>query len=397
MKKILLIAVCQFLVVLTSLGQSPVSTVPQSQQATIFNAVSTAQTSGCLQNQGQNIWFSNYLITGGTPTAIQYRLEYSYNSDAATCTTGTWFAMSDDGSELIQAEVVGIGAYPFVRANLVQCIGCSSSITLSSFYSTSSSSPSTLNGFYNPSQQNRKILFTRVAGNLNTTASGVPAPYGSTYGFIIFNTTSTLLSSCSIQVVSHLNQLTAITSTFNLTSTPGGFSIAIPVPATPATSVDVTYNGATCGVSATRLITAVYIFYPPGSYPSSLQPASLSQGPLNNPNSEVTSTTNNPVTSSLEVQTGRTTLERGHLFSVSAYCSAGTAQLTVKDGGTTNSLNNGGVQIWSSAPADVGTTSFKFQWNPGLSSSAGNGILVTLGACGAGNTGTLDIQGSVTP
>jgi hypothetical protein len=78
-------------------------------------------------------------------------------------------------------------------------------------------------------------------------------------------------------------------------------------------------------------------------------------------------------------------LQRDHLYSVSARCSAGTAQLTVSDGGT---------QIWSTAATEVSTTTFKFQWNPGLAGSLGKVMVVTLGTCGGGNIGTLDVQGS---
>jgi hypothetical protein len=77
---------------------------------------------------------------------------------------------------------------------------------------------------------------------------------------------------------------------------------------------------------------------------------------------------------------------RGVLFSVSARCSAGTAQLTVKDGAT---------PIWSTAATEVTTTTFRYQWNPGLTSSVGNQLTIQLSTCGAANTGTLDVQTSV--
>jgi hypothetical protein len=43
----------------------------------------------------------------------------------------------------------------------------------------------------------------------------------------------------------------------------------------------------------------------------------------------------------------------------------------------------------------VGTTTFKFQWNPGLSGASGDTITISLTTCGGANTGTLDVQGSL--
>jgi hypothetical protein len=77
---------------------------------------------------------------------------------------------------------------------------------------------------------------------------------------------------------------------------------------------------------------------------------------------------------------------RGVLFSVNARCSAGTSSLSITDGAT---------PIWSTAATEVSTTTFRFQWNPGLTSSVGRQLTITLASCGAGNTGTLDVQTSV--
>lgn len=374
-------------------GQNNVTIYPGSQQGTIFNAVTTAQTSGCLQNQGQNIWFSNYVLIG-SPTAIQYRLEYSYNSDAATCTTGTWFAMSDDATDNVQAEVVGVGAYPFVRANLVVCSGCGAGITFSSFYSTSTASPSLLNGFYNPSQQIRKVLMLHNPENNSISSLSIAAPYQSSAGFLVFSTSASFSSGCSIEiqpVVAGIN----IGGIINFSIPTGSaLSEAIPMTAMPVTSINFSYTG--CGV-ATRFISASYIFYPPGAPGTPGDQFGNLSLTNTNFNQEQTSSSNASVSVSLDVPNAASTfnLVRGHLFSVSAHCSAGTAQLTVDDGGTSHSINSSGTQMWSSASGEVGTTTFKFQWFPGLAASPSNGILITLGACGAGNTGTLDVQGSV--
>jgi len=359
----------------------------------VFNAVTAAQTSGCLSNQGENTWISNYIVAGGTPTRVQYRLEYSYNSDAATCTTGTWFSMSDDATDLVQAEVVGIGSYPFVRANLVACAGCGGAVTFTAFFSTSSANPGTLNGFYNPSQQIRKVIFQGASAGTTATVSSIPAPYASTAGFLVVQiSTFAFPGNSSMQVIAHTGAFTLSVQSFTL-PTASGLAIAIPLPASPATSIDVIY---TSGGASVRTFNAFYYFYPPGqTQPYGTQPMSVQSSITTNPNQEATSGLNAAVTVSLDLLNGVNT-QRAHLFSVSSRCSAGTAQLTVIDGNTTHSLTTaGGLNLFTSGTAEVGTTTFKFQWNPGLASSPGNGITVTLGACGVGNTGTLDVQGSI--
>jgi len=75
--------------------------------------------------------------------------------------------------------------------------------------------------------------------------------------------------------------------------------------------------------------------------------------------------------------------QKVHLYSISARCSAGTAQLTVQDGATT---------IWSSGATQVGTANYDRSWTVPLDATAGNAMTVTLSACGAANTGTLDVQ-----
>jgi hypothetical protein len=373
-------------------AQTPTTTNPQSiTNANLFSAVSASATSPCIQNEGQTVHQANYIVTG-TPTSIQFRLEYSYNSDSATCTTGTWFPLSDDATDLVQGQVIGIGAYPFLRANLVQCVGCSpGTITLSASYTGSSAMPGNTYGFYNPSQQIRKVLFVNVSAGAAQSVTGIAAPFGSAAGFILINATGVLPGGSTLTVTVHVGNAAPILNGFTLPNTVGAFTLSIPEPSTQATSIDVSYSN---GGASNKKINAYYYFYPPGqAVPYGAQPNTMSTSGSNN--SESTSAANTAVSATIEVPASSAFIERAQLFSVSARCSAGSAQLTVKDGGTTNSLNNGGTQLWSTAATEVGTTTFKFQWNPGLASSPGNGMVVTLGTCGAANTGTLDVQASV--
>ncbi len=74
-----------------------------------------------------------------------------------------------------------------------------------------------------------------------------------------------------------------------------------------------------------------------------------------------------------------------HLYAVSAYCSAGSAQLTIKDGVA-------GTTIWISTATFVATVVTALDWPVGLTSTTSNGMDITLGTCGGGNTGTLQVQ-----
>jgi hypothetical protein len=96
-------------------------------------------------------------------------------------------------------------------------------------------------------------------------------------------------------------------------------------------------------------------------------------------NSQTTGAANTAVTITLTGTAG----ERVHVYKLTGRCSAGTSSLTVQDGATT---------IWSTPAGAVGTSNFTESWNPGLTmTTAANGV-VTLAACGVGNTGTLTVQ-----
>jgi hypothetical protein len=357
-------------------AQTPTVTTPQSVTSkNFFNAVFAATTSKCLSNLGQTVHIASY-TTVGAPTAIQFRLEYSFNSDAATCSTGTWFPMSDDSTDTTQGEVIGIGTFPFVRANLLVCAGCSAGVnTLTASYSGTSAMPGVPFGFYGAGQQIRKVAFINQSVDGSATSSSILTPYGSSAGFLVITGNFTGAGGGSFTVVgSDFAQTADLGPDFSTPS--ANITVAVPVPATSTTSVSVHY--ATGGPNG-NTFSVYYYFYPPGNMlPPSAQPAFPS-------NTEATAV-NATVTTTLSPPGGAGTQQRAHLFSVSARCSAGTAQLLVKDGTTA---------IWSSAATEVGVTTFKYQWNPGLAGSVRNNLVITLSTCGALNTGTLDVQGSI--
>ena len=76
---------------------------------------------------------------------------------------------------------------------------------------------------------------------------------------------------------------------------------------------------------------------------------------------------------------------RVHLYGVSAYCSAGSATITVKDGVA-------GTTIWDAPAGFVGTVKTSLTWPTGLTSTTGNGMDVVCGSCGGAGTCTLQVQ-----
>lgn len=75
--------------------------------------------------------------------------------------------------------------------------------------------------------------------------------------------------------------------------------------------------------------------------------------------------------------------QHGHIYSFESRCSAGTSSITIADGGIT---------IWSTAGAEVGTNNFTRQFPVALTGLTNSAVTVTLAACGVGNTGTLMVQ-----
>lgn len=339
---------------------------PQGVVAKPFNAVTTSQTSAIIQNLGQTIHFLNYSVAGSA-TLIQIRLEGSYDNS-------TFFPISDDATDLGQGQILAIGYYPYVRANLLQCGGCGGAVTLTANYSGVSSSPGNPFGLYNPSQQIRKVVFANASEGTTATVTGLVAPYGSSAGILIMFFSVAPPANSTVSVTAHVGGSTATVldaTALPLNSSPEAFFL----PASPATTLDVTY---TSGGASANTFSLFYLFYPPGgALPSGAQPPTIRNG-------ESVSAVNSPVSRNLAPDT--IVGQRPYLFQVLAHCSAGTASLNVSDSGLSGNF------LYTSGATEVGTTTFSRSWNPGL---AGIGSLtITLTSCGAGNTGTLDVQGS---
>jgi len=346
-------------------------TSPQSVLFKVLTAQSTPQTVN-VPNLGQNVHWLNYTVAlnGGTMTALDIRFEGSNDGI-------NFFTVSDDATDLSQGEIYFTGLYAVVRVNLVVFSINAGAPTITATYSgTSSVGPIPL-GLVNPSQSNRKLIFFQLPQNANQGPSpSIPAPFGSTLGFLLINAQTTAIPGGSSVTVTASN--TQAGFNISLALLPNAGTQIVAVPNYPASTVQTTYVS---GGAAAGTFTLTYVFMSP-HLPNGLMGAQI-QSPLTL-NSETTSALNTAITKTLN-PLGSPAAVRIHLYAVSARCSAGTAQLTVTDGAT---------QIWSTAATEVTTTTFRFQWNPGLASLTSNGMTITLSTCGAANTGVLDLQAS---
>lgn len=267
--------------------------------------------------------------------------------------------------------LVGSGYFPIVEV----AVTCSSPGTFQITYQGASATayPPT-NGSALLSQQN-KVIFSNASAGSSAAQSILVTPFGNSSGYIAFSygTVGPAGSTISVRCGTLLEPVGGTpTSSFTFTPSTGTSVQTIAVPSTYCPQIQINYNS---GGASAAVYNLEYVFVAPGLTPPAVwQPAGQS-------NSESTSAANAAVSKTLSAQAGA----RVHVFSVSARCSAGTAQLTIADGGT---------QIWSTAATEVTTTTFRFQWEPGLAGSYGNALTVTLSTCGVSNTGTLDVQES---
>lgn len=361
---------------------------PQTTSQQVFNAVTTAQatpnsnpTPKCvpasggncaIPNLGQNFHILSY-INSNSSDVFQLRLEGSLDGV-------NFFPISEDATSQASGAVYAQGYYPVIRANLIFFSGPGS---ITAIYDGTSSGSFPLTGVLNQSQTFKKILANNQAGAAGTQVYTLNPPCGNASGVLFFQfnsgpttTTATLFAGVdSVALFPSSFTSYPIASTLNVQ--------AFPVPSQPGTFIEINVspaNGSTYSMQ--------YIFNCPAgagaigagspSVAGLLQPASTGNSQFNK---ETVSNTNTAVT----FNPGGSQGTRWSLFSVNARCSAGTASLTVQDGATT---------IWSTAATEVGTTTFKFQWSPGLAGSIGNSMAITLSTCGSGNTGTLDVQAS---
>jgi hypothetical protein len=302
---------------------------------------------------------------GLNPAGITLRLEGS--NDGVT-----FFPISDDATDAAQGEVYAIGYYPVIRVNLVTFSINFGAPRITASYSGTSGTAGQPLGLLNASQSYRKLLFSNLSAGANQSLIITP-PFGSSAGYIFVNSSGAFPGGSTLTVTC----VTAVGQVSFPAVTPSSGAITpVAIPPCPATSIQVAYTSG--GASATTF-SAVYNFF--GAAPNNLFAPNV-QGPATQ-NSETVSAANTAIT----VLLFGTQATRAHLYSVSARCSAGTASLTVKDGA--------GTTIWTTSATEVGTSTFRYQWVPGLAGSFSNTMNVILSTCGAANTGTLDVQASV--
>ena len=353
-------------------------TSPQTVQQITLNAASTPQTF-LIQNLGQNVHFLTYTTAGtgvNNLTALDIRIEGSNDGT-------TFFPISDDAIDVLGGQVFAVGYYPVIRVNLLLFTIASGTPTITASYSgTSATTPLPL-GISNPTQTSRRpIFFNQTVSANHSTATNIISPYGSTLGYIVLvtNSAGSFPGGSAMNLQLNFGGGAFQTPSFSIPSPQQSTTTWIPINALPASTIGIQYVS---GGASALTFDAYYLFLSP-SLPNELVSPGIQ--PPTTLNSETTSAVNTAITLNLAGSTAAPT-QRVHLFSVSARCSAGTAGLTVKDGVA-------GTTIWTSAATEVGTTTFKYQWGPGLSSTLSAGMTISLTTCGGGNTGTLDVQAS---
>jgi hypothetical protein len=325
-----------------------------------------------IQNLGQNFHILTY-TSSSSSAVFQLRLEGSLDGL-------NFFPVSDDATSQTSGAVYGQGFYPVIRVNLVSYSGTG---TISAYYAGTSTGSLPPTGILNQSQTQKKILASVVAGTGTSQGYRLNPPCGGSGGLVWFKYNTAPGASGTITVMVGADLATQNLATFSYSIANNGNQQLFPIPAEPGEFIQVSIVAASGSTYS-----AQYSFNCPGGLggygAGAPQIAGLMQPDTAGAatgNSETTSATNAAVTTTIGGASG----QRASLFSASARCTAGTSSLHVSDGGT---------QIFSTGTAEVGTTTYKFQWLPGLASTLGNNLTITLNSCGSGNTGILDVQAS---
>jgi hypothetical protein len=386
-------------------------TVPQTVTATLASGLACTGSPQTFITGGPNKLFQNLGQT-------QHYLTVSFSA-------ATTFEAEIDGIDpsgnvfLISDQIIGV---PTSKPLTVTGSGYFSKIQVSitcaptsAFFSaayTGTSSTSNLNvGSYFLSQID-KHSFGAVAANVTTAVSWQP-PYGNTSGTIFMSYAGAAGPAGSTLTVSCLTNAGSVTEqTFTPVTTVSIVQQFVVNPA-PCVSTTLTY---TSGGASTALLNLDYIYNFPGISPftgggpsTNVNIAEVGGTPVTSPlpvdcvtgcsgssasvgvvqpattfNSESTSATATAVTKSIAASG----VTRVFLYGVTVRCSAGSASVTVKDGVA-------GTVIWSSNSTFASTSTSSIAWTSApLASSSGNGMDIVLGSCGAGQTGTLDVQAS---
>jgi hypothetical protein len=74
---------------------------------------------------------------------------------------------------------------------------------------------------------------------------------------------------------------------------------------------------------------------------------------------------------------------RAHVYGFDAFCSVGTSNVTITDGGTT---------IWKTPAVEITTVRTAVAFPVALTGATNSAVVITLATCGGGNTGTLMTQ-----
>jgi hypothetical protein len=340
-------------------------TSPQTVQQTLANNVACTGSAQnfLVNNLGQTQHYISFVNTGPTMTTLQAEID-------GIDVQGNVFRISDILSVISSVTpglLSGSGYFPIIRVKVTCTAG---NYVLA--YAGASSVFNQTTGSYQVAQLN-KTIFNAFSATASPSVS-FQTPFGSSLGMLEFSYSNPVAGgTITIQCTDFGGLVTGPQTTFTLANV--GTAQPLPMSAAVCPFTAISYSP---GGGATGTINLNYNFSTPGSPTNIPSLATPTQSP------QIFNSESTAVNASVTKTIVGTPAGRTHLYSVSARCSAGTAGITVTDTGT----------IWSSGTAEVGTTTFKFQWNPGLAGSFNTNMVITLTTCGAANTGTLDVQAS---
>lgn len=201
-----------------------------------------------VQNIGQTVHIVTYAMDTSGPVTAQPALYIQGSFDGLSYLNISDAGVDDSGT------LVGFGAYPYIRLQIVNS-NPSSACTVSANYMGTQVSPSQVVGNLDISQYAKRVFTGAPAGTTATTGFFF-TPYGNTAGYITFSGTS-VPSGSTLTITGH----EGATFTYSVSTTTGSSEYFL-IPSVAQTQVDVTYMA---GGSSAGAITVVYHFFKTGA------------------------------------------------------------------------------------------------------------------------------------
>jgi hypothetical protein len=156
-----------FLAPVTARAQFLGYTSPQSNQLKVLDAASGLQRV-TVRNIGQTAHYLYYLtdVPGGSEL-VQFSIELDASYDGTN-----WFLISQPSVDTVSGAIFAVGYYPYVSVNLTKWTAVGAGVTVSAWYSGTSTVPSFTRGLFNQSG----VTSSRLAVGLDATTGWLLGP-----------------------------------------------------------------------------------------------------------------------------------------------------------------------------------------------------------------------------